>query len=312
MKLMNLIAVVSLFLANNSFSQEDQTVKAEKTGDGVFMSYVISGSPGSYTYAGIEKESRTLTSKVYEGSYKELDILIAGETKSTKYFPDNYAFPATYIYGYYETDPAIVKHNLVQTDDRKRLVILDEWIYILENWKDKDNYTIVKVLKKGELKGPKLIKESFAAAKMMEGMDHPKRLQTYLDEAFKKQMETVLTDNQKQIVERQDKVKSRYKIIIDSVNGKYWNSAEGQSKLKEWQKEDVVIENDTQVEFGFCYGQGAYTMLKPGEKHTFTCHSGKVYRGTRRPNSPQLDATDQLLFDLDGKKCGVVYKASQF
>lgn len=309
---MNLIAVVSILWANNSYAQENQTVKAEKTGDGVFMSYVISGSKGSYAYAGIEKEPVTITSKVYETSYKEMDVKMSGQDKSTKYFPDNYAFPATYVYGYYETHPSIVKHNLVQRDERKRLVVLDDWIYILENWKDKDNYTIVKVYKKGELKGAKLIKESFAAAKMMEGMDHPKRLQTYLDEAFKNQMDAVLTDNQKEIVDRQDKVKSRYKIIVDSINGKYWNSAEGQAKLKEWQKEDVVIENDTQSDFGFCYAQGVSQTLKPGEKYTFTCNSGKVYKGKPRPNSSQLDRTDQLLFDLDGKKCGVVYKASQF
>jgi hypothetical protein len=97
---------------------------------------------------------------------------------------------------------------------------------------------------------------------------------------------------------------------IQDTNAAYWNSPEGQRKRAEMQQPKVIFINDTGSEVGFCYAQGVSVVLKPGEKYTFSCMSGKVYRGEKKPNSVQLKRTDKVLFELVGKDCGAQINAS--
>ncbi|MCC6369609.1 MAG: hypothetical protein IT236_01250 [Bacteroidia bacterium] len=316
MKIKNILFYTALTLSGYLSSQEDQTAKATKMGDGPFMSYVISESGGNYTYAGINKEVCTFSFKPYQGDFKEI-VVQEAEKKPNSYYPDEEAFPVTYVWGYYNTEACMRGWDYIERRDENRMVILDEWVYILEKWENKDNYRIQKCFKKGELSGFKLTKKAFGAAKEMEKANHKETLQKYLDEAFKKQSELLpawKANNQAKI-DKQKAAKDRYRFTIDSVNGKYWNSEQGKKKLAEMRKSPVYIYNDTNTEFLMCHGQGVSTLLKPGEKKEFSCAGGgRVYRGKRRPgnNTTQWDSTGQLLLDLNGNNCGMTYNASSF
>jgi len=316
MKTKNYLFYTCLFLGGVLNAQEDQTAKATKMGDGPFMSYVINESGGNYTYAGINKEVWKFTFKPYEVDFKEIEIKEGESTSINNYYPDEEAFPATYVWGRLNTEACMNGWNYIERRSENRLVILDEWVYILEKWKNKDSYVIQKCFKKGQLSGFGLTKKAFGAAKEMEKANHKETLQKYLDEAFKKQSELLPAwqANNKSKIDKRIAAKERYQFTIDSVNGKYWSSAAGQKKKAEWAKSPVYIYNDTNTEFLMCHGQGVSTFLKPGEKKEFSCvGGGKVYRGKRRPNNTtQLDSTGQLLLDLSGNNCGTTYNASAF
>ncbi|MDQ3110403.1 MAG: hypothetical protein M3R17_10965 [Bacteroidota bacterium] len=197
----------------------------------------------------------------------------------------------------------------------KRMVILDEWVYFLENWKSKDSYVINQCLKKGELKGMKLMKSAMGAAGEMEKAKHKETLQKYLDEAFKKQAEQLLLSEwqakSKAASEKNKLGEVRYQFVVDSINGGYWNSPEGKKKRVEMSQAKVTLVNNTATDLLLCYGQGAYSTLKPGEKMEFSCTSGKVYRGTPRANNTtQFDQTTNVLLDLNGTGCGNIVNAS--
>lgn len=316
MKTRNLILSTCICIGSVITAQEDQTAKATKMGEGNFMSYVIQYSSGVYTYAGINKEIWTFSFKPFDTDFKEIVLQEQGSNSTNSYYPDEEAFPATYVYGRFNTETVMRGWNYIERNNEKRLVILDEWVYLLEDWESKDKYKINSVFKKGEASGFKLAKMAMGAAKVMENAHHKEALQKYLDEAFKKQSELLpawQTANKAKI-DQTKAAKERYQFTIDSVNGRYWSSAAGQKKKAEWAKAPVYIFNDTNTEFLMCHGQGVSTFLKPGEKKEFSCAGGgRVYRGTRRPNnSVQLDRTDQLLLDLNGNNCGVTYNASSF
>mgnify|MGYP000917416446 CR=1 FL=1 len=318
MRIKKEIVYASLLVGGLLNAQEDQTSKATKMGEGAFMSYVINESGGNYTFAGINKEVWTLGFKAYQTDFKEITInKTDGYSKEESYFPDEEAFPATYVKGRLNTETVMRGWDYIELDKERRMVVLDEWIYFLEKWQDKDHYRIQACIKKGEYKGLKLIKMAMGAAKEMEKANHKETLQKYLDEAFKKQSELLPAwqANNKAKTDKRQAAKDRYRFTIDSVNGKYWNSAAGQKKKAEWAKSPVYIYNDTNTEFLMCHGQGVSTLLKPGEKKEFTCAGGgRVYKGKRRAgnNTTQWDSTGQLLLDLNGTNCGVTYNASTF
>lgn len=315
MKTDKIIIALSLGLTGLVNAQEDQTTKADKMGEGTYMSYVITRDGNSYKYAGIHKEKWAFSFKPYENAGKEIVVQEEGRNAES-YYPDEEAFPCTYIKGYYHNEPAMRGYDYVQLSDEKRLVFVDEWVYILANWKNKDSYEIEKCFKKGELSGFKLTKKAFGAAKEMENANHKETLQKYLDEAFKKQSELLPAwqANNRAKIDKRQAAKDRYRFTVDSINGKYWSSAEGQRKKAEWAKSPVYIYNDTNADFLMCHGQGVSTFLKPGKKHEFSCSGGgKVYMGKRRQNNTvQLDRTEKLLLDLNGQNCGVTYNASSF
>ena len=288
--------------------QEDQTVKATKMGDGIFMSYVINQNGADYTYAGINADPWTLQMNAFHTDFKAISVTKGGSTKTVVYYPDEEAFPVTYIYGWQDDSKPMAGYEYIDYNSELRLVVLDEWVYLLEKWKNKDSYVIAACLKKGEMKGLKLTKAAFGAAKVMEKAEHKATLQKYLDEAFAKQ-QTLLPEwqskNQSKI-ERVKRAKERNRFVIDSINGRYWNSAEGKRKKAEWAQAPVVIYNDTQSDYLMCHGQGVSTFLRPGQKMEFSCSgSGKVYKGERIPNNTtNLKRTNVLIIEFNGQNCG--------
>lgn len=318
MKTKNFLFYSAILFGGILNAQEDQTAKATKMGEGPFMRYVITESNGVYSYGGIHKEVYTFSFKPYEVDFKEIEIKEAEKTSTENYYPDEEAFPATYVLGRLNTEACMRGWNYIPRDKEKRLVVLDEWIYILEKWESKDNYRIQKCFKKGELSGFKHTKKAFGAAKEMENAKHKETLQKYLDEAFKKQMELLPAwqANNKAKMDKEQAKKDRYRFTIDSVNGKYWNSDEGKRVKARLDKKagqaNVTLVNDLGIDVLLCHGQGVSTRLKPGEKREFACEEGTtVKKGKpRQNNNLQFDATDVVILNLDGKNCGRVVKAS--
>ncbi len=319
MKAKNILFYTCLLFGGLLNAQEDQTAKATKMGDGPFMSYVINESGGSYTYAGINKEVFTFTFKPYEVNFKEIEIKEAEKTSTQSYYPDEEAFPATYVWGRLNTEACMKGWDYIERREQHRMVILDEWVYILDKWKNKDSYVIEKCFKKGQLSGFGLTKKAFGAAKEMEKANHKETLQKYLDEAFKKQAEQLLIPEMAQKGKvRKEKYKlgkERYQFTIDSVNGNYWNTAEGKRVKAQLDRKagqaKITLVNDLAVDLLLCHGQGVSTRLKPGEKRQFDCSGDKVRKGKPRANNTsQFDYTDVILIESDGKGCGQTVNAS--
>ncbi|MEO5644611.1 MAG: hypothetical protein ABIQ40_15775 [Bacteroidia bacterium] len=316
MKIKNLFIGLCLLSQCLLVAQEDQNAKATKVGEGKFMSYVINHTDGNYTYAGINEDIWTLSFAPFHQTFKEIGVQeFEGSSTTVHYYPDEEAFPCTYVLGANKTRKEMAGYEYINYSPDKRMVILDEWVYFLENWKSKDSYVITHCLKKGELKGMKLMKSAMGAAAQMEKANHKETLQKYLDEAFKKQAELLLLSEwqakSKATVEKNKLGETRYQFVVDSINGGYWNSPEGKRKQAEMAQAKVTLVNNTATDLLLCYGQGAYTRLKPGEKQEFPCTSGKVYRGTPRVNNTmQFDQTTNVLLDLNGTGCGNSVNAS--
>ncbi|MCB9195408.1 MAG: hypothetical protein H6598_04215 [Flavobacteriales bacterium] len=311
------LGVLLMTYSSLALAQEDQTAKANKMGAGLYASYLSNPSGGSYNFEGLDPDNWELIFSTYQDNMNEISVKkFPTSSTITSYYPDNAVFPCTYVNGVRQTHKAMKGQVHISFEEKERLVFIDEWVYVLTDWKDKDHYVIDRVLKKGEIAGMKMMKAVLASKKEGIAANHVVTLQNYLDEAFKKQQEMIATEDGKkkndsytQMLETGSK---RWDFVRDSINGKYWNSAEGQAKQAEWSKKDIVLNNDTNLPLYLCYGSGAYHELKPGESKTFSCSgSGKVYRGTLRPNnSSQYDKTDNLLLDSNGQNCGAVIKAS--
>jgi hypothetical protein len=319
MKTKNFLFSATLLLGGLLNAQEDQTVKATKMGDGNFLYYVITQNGNSFTYGGIDRLKWTLSSKPYAENFKEIVIKTEESTsKGDSYYPDEEAFPATYVKGRLNTEAVMRGWDYMEMEEEQRIVVLDEWVYLLSNWKNKDDYKIEKAFKKGELSGLKLIKAQMGAAKEMEKANHKETLQKYLDEAFKKQSELLPAwkAKNKAKIDKRIAAKVRYRFTIDSVNGAYWNTDEGKRVKARLNKKagqaKVTLVNDLGIDVLLCHGQGVSTRLKPGEKKQFECEEGTTVKQgkPRQNNTSQFDATNVVILKLDGQNCGRVVNAS--
>lgn len=151
-----------------------------------------------------------------------------------------------------------------------------------------------------------------AALKELKNRNHEEAIKQYLNEmkAIQEKATANFTDEIKAEIDAVENKASADKAANKAKNDAYWASPEGQKKLGEMRKADVILTNDTGMELGLCHGQGVSTVLKPGEKKSFSCHGGKVYVGIKDGNSVNLKRTDKLLLDLSGNNCGSNYNAS--
>lgn len=208
------------------------------------------------------------------------------------------------------TQPSVFhsdRHNMAY-------VYIDGILYLLENVKDPKNITSFKMEKFYLLMKPAIgeHKSGKVLIKEMKTRDHMATIKSYLTEMISVQEKATanFTDEEK----KEEMIIIQAKIDkengVKAKNAAYWNSEEGQKKLGEMNQAKVTLLNDTGSSIYLCYGQGAYSTIKPGEKMEFSCTSGKVYKGTPRANSPQHDRTDKVVLSLDGKGCGNTINAS--
>jgi len=200
-------------------------------------------------------------------------------------------------------------------NDAVAYVYINGLLYKLINIKDPNNitsfkidaiYTLMKPIQGVDLSGKLAIKE-------MKTRDHQAVIKQYLAEMMTIQETATanFTDEEKNKLVMREQAKADKAAGIQAKNAAYWNSEEGQRVLAKSRQAEVTLVNDTQGSVYLCYGQGAYYDLKPGQKKTFACSGGTVYRGTLRPNnSSQYDKTNNVLLELNGKDCGRTVNAS--
>ena len=295
-------------------AQENQTAKAKALVKGRYTEHEVKYENGVAAFSQLSADPLDVAADTFHTDFFEIKISNVAGTSSLSYFPDEEAFPATYIKGRRKDHPKGKYLNVVEYTSSERVVLLNGYVYILEKWKSKDDFQIRSILLAGEYKGLKLTKEAMAAPKKFTEAKHEETLKAYLNEAFKKQEEMLPAWKEKNqaLIAQWAANEVRYQAIIDSINGNYWNSAEGKRNLNNMQKAKVTFVNDSKSEVRLCYGSGAWSVLKPGEQKVFSCDDGKVYKGKARENSEQPESTGQVLFNLDGNNCGTELKATNY
>jgi len=250
----------------------------------------------------------------------------SGNVADEKLFvPDNEAFPATFVsardrsLGTPLAELKVIGTNTQSTD--KRLVFVEDELYIIWYWNSKSSFKIQRVLKAKKAKsedggkkkggGLKAFKAAMAASKQTDE-EQMAPLKEYLNLAIAKQEELTPAweKENKGIVDQKAKNKKSMDEYVNKVNSDYWNSEEGQRKLKEMRQPDVIIRNDTGGDLWLCYGQGASSKLEPGDTKSFSCTGGSVYRGTPVNSSQAEYSSGDKMMSFDGSKCGVTVNAS--
>ena len=211
--------------------------QTELANDGAFARYIIAYDKGSKSYAitGCCNDTWQISSESYRDNFKRI-FLAKSETKNSEYYPDEEAYPVTYVRGHngYATassgSSAGKLHQKYGFDaglrisPKDRMVFIGEWVYVLENWKSKDSYRIAYIAKKGAIKGMKKMVESTKAAMKgkTEGPRHKEILQAYLDEGFKLQ-EAALpawTAANKTALAERERVQKAFDDELNSDNAK--------------------------------------------------------------------------------------------
>jgi len=234
------LLLVSLILNTAiGFGQDDQTVQAKNIMDeSEYMGYSVKHDRKTKNFSVIGVTARVweMTFKDYHKNFKEVIVqnVVGGKKPAHHYFPDEEAFPVTYVYGAWLGGPEeIAKYDVVERKEDKRMVIVGEWVYILEKWKSKDDYLIVDVLKKGKISKIAGLRQSLKYKKNDPGAEFKKKLQDYLDIGFMKQAELLPAwkiKNSGLINKRIENYKACWASINDE-NDVYWASPAGQSKL---------------------------------------------------------------------------------
>lgn len=111
--------------------------------------------------SGFERISEILPDKAQ--SYGNLHVIVqpypssaseSSRNTEVNYFADNVAFPVTYRQTVYEGNAKLQKKigytlRRDQSVNHRRMVVVDDYIFFLDNWKNKDDYTLKTVLKIG-------------------------------------------------------------------------------------------------------------------------------------------------------------------
>lgn len=303
------LTFITLFVAmvfSNAFAQAiDQFTALQSIGEGsVFQSYWgLTVTPGK-TSGQLDKTKRELK---FEMDIPERGNAFMMVDQNTKKMEINCGFG--FLEGNHLTKPSLYFYS------NHAFAYLDGLMYYLKGIKDPNNISSFEIARIYVLMSPTkgVHTSGKAAIKEMKTRDHVTALKNYFKEmkSIQEKATENFTEEEKNKIIMIDQAKKDKKAGNQAKNAAYWNSPEGQRKLAEMRQPDVVLINDTRGSLYLCHGSGAYTELKPGEKKSFSCLGGKVYRGTPRPNNnSQYDATDNLLLDLNGSNCGRIVNAS--
>lgn len=228
-----------------------------------------------------------------------------------QYFPDNIAFPVTYYSSYYEGNKKLQdKVGYVIRNGRNvgedRIVFINDYLFMLQNWKNKDDYEVRWVLKapKKEVPSPtkikpqkkknrffKSLKNKFKNAKVGSSVsiETVKKdiLQPYLDEATKKQKvyysEWIKKSENIKTKKYIDDKRSMMEKAIKKYNDDIFNSPEYQRMLAyhKWLDSNVNFtvynKSDRTVWVGSTATAFITSEVPSGGKSTQTCTSDMYY-----------------------------------
>ncbi len=244
-------------------------------------------------------------------------------TKKDQYFPDNIAFPATYIESAYEGDEKDQKEigyviRKGRPAGKKRMVFLNEYIFLLDSWENKDSYSLNTVLKLEGTKeendskkkkkkggfGSFLNKIKEAKVKQKNGGNDTREklkkeiLQPYLDKAFEKQKtyyaQWIKNPDHAKLEQYLKDLEKLMDLSIRNQNEKIKNSPEYKrmkamhayldGKAANESKGQVTIYNKTGKDiYLFEEGSGNSSRITPNSRISVNC--SKNYYYNFNPNS---------------------------
>ncbi|PCE64063.1 hypothetical protein [Sediminicola luteus] len=305
-----LISITLIVLASWVTAQETkhQTQELESILFGNYLAYLTQQDDSGNYEGGIDNLVYKLLDKqdyrVQPGEHKEVIMLFRADADKPEefkndekmYLPDHPAFPITYIQKVYEGNEKMQKDigyapRINSYDDHKRLVFLDGRIFILQDWVDKDNYTLVAVMehqakKVGGLKKMKMVMKS---PKKMKTMQPHTQLQNYLDKAYKKQQEIypkwLAEGNNGSLEENTENIR---KLIIDVINKQRtdWMNSEEYKRIKERNRhaeqnrsESTVTINNSSGKDVYIYVEGSKnsSRISTNGRASFSCKSNLYY-----------------------------------
>lgn len=295
--------IISLFLLTFQISQaqevQSQTEELSKIKEGNYTAYLTHKENGKYK-GGMENLDYVLKSKedykIQPGVHQEIYFIRGGnperrDSQTTLLFlPDNEAFPVTYIERFYEGNKEMQEElGYVQRVNRhaddNRLVFLDEHIYIINNWEDKDHYDLEAVLEYEEkpIGMLKMMKLNMKSPKKMAELQPKEKLQTYLDAASEKQKQVYAQwiskpKNKALIANLEAKAKLMSKTITQMTDD--WRNSEEYKRILEnnrmadeaQNRSKLTIVNNTGKRIQIRVdGSGSTSALEAGQSSSFDC-----------------------------------------
>ncbi len=220
----------------------------------------------------------------------------SGNKSDEKMFvADHGAFPTSFVSANMRSDNSpledlkVVGKKTSSTSDR--LIFVDNKMYQVWYWKDKDSYKLKRVVAAQEISdngkkkggGLKAMKAAMAESKKT---DEEKKapLQAYLNEATKKQEELIPTweAENKEYLEKVATNEKRWEEYVQKVNSDYWNSPEGQATLKKWREDEgkasnFTIKNETGNRLYVINEMGTVSWVAAGGTSDFFCSKDIYY-----------------------------------
>ncbi len=287
--------LIALLLLSNafqvSFCQSDQTVAAENMGGGTFAMYTADLVDGEYVYGFSTFKAYLKVEPYFEHECKEITYSIPESNTEEMYVPSEYGHVITYVKANYSGNEEMVKkYHALDLKESQRIVFLEDYVYILTNWKNHENYQISRILKKGDLKGLAVAKETFAAPKKMKEVCHEEKLKTYFMESVAKHKEVYpkwIAENPGAEGKREWAIKT-VEMEIKALNDAYWKTEEGQRILENQRNYEAAksggntasnfkILNNTNDDIYVITELGTSSRISKGSSGSFKCNT-KMYR----------------------------------
>ncbi|WP_124980054.1 hypothetical protein [Nonlabens xiamenensis] len=230
--------------------------------------------------------------------------------ETEQYFADHVAFPVTYIKSTYEGNKKLQDNvGYVIREGRsvgnERMVVKDNYIFLLHKWQDKDNYEVRYVLStgdpasQGDNKGKSKKKKKGLFKSFKEKMKNASAggvsiekltaevLQPYLDEATAKQKafyaDWIKDPNNKNTVKYMDDKREMMNKAMKQYNDDIFNSPEYQRMLAyhRWLKSNVnlTVKNNSGSTLWVGSSKEAFitTKIEPGDEVTMNCTTDLYY-----------------------------------
>jgi len=306
-KLITLTAALIICSTLFSHAQEtqDQTKELASIKKGLYTAY-LTHKDGDQYIGGINELHHEVTEikdyRVQPGTHKEVYLIQNKDPNRPKemvplmLIPDNEAFPVTYISASYEGNQQLMQeigYTIREGGDygKTRVVFLKGKIYLIENWIDKDHYTLKAVLEYTEktLKGLKLIREVYKTPKKMKKDQPHTTLQRYLDQAttMQKQHYAKWAKDPKNIafIAEKKRIAKAMKDYIHNDRTAYLQSEEYKRIMENNQRADAaasrsnvtIFNNTSQTIYISGSRAGGWTRISPNSSTSYSCDDDIYY-----------------------------------
>lgn len=305
----SLVAALLFNAAHGSIKNQSDLIKSKlKIGD----YQTVAGYSGTVKITNIEPEKNQPHKHV---------IVTVGESK---YFPGNIAFPVTYYRAFYEGNVKLQKkvgYTVTRGSHvgKERLVVVNDYVFLLNDWRNKDDYSVSRVFKVGNggqpakknglgsLLGAMVTVATGGSLEEDKGALKREVLQPYLDQATAKQKSYYATWIQdptnaktKQYLDDLDMAMTQ---AMHNYNKKIYNSPAHQRMLahRRWMAKNVNMKvynkKGTTIWIGSTEKAFITNEIGVGRDTTSSCTSDMYYYFSDKNGTPGTK------FNSDGDNC---------